>query len=73
MPAALAGVIVGLGVPDSELVVTTVALAVVVTLTVQATTKRWLARRLRLLDSAVLPPREPDVPPEAAPAGVSAP
>ena len=73
VPAALAGVIVGLGVPDSELVVTTVALAVVVTLTVQATTKRWLARRLRLLESAVLPPREPDVPPEAAPAGVSAP
>jgi cell volume regulation protein A len=73
VPAALAGVIVGLGVPNSELVVTTVALAVVVTLAVQATTKRWLARRLRLLESAVLPPREPDVPPEAAPAGVSAP
>src|SRR5262245_11293425 len=73
VPAALAGVIVGLGVPNSELVVTTVALAVVVTLTLQATTKRWLARRLGLLEAAVLPPREPDAPPEAAPAGVSAP
>ena len=73
VPAALAGVIVGLGVPNSELVVTTVALAVVVTLTVQATTKRWLARRLGLLESAVLPPTKPDVPPEAAPAGVSTP
>jgi hypothetical protein len=37
-------------VPDSELVVTAVALAIVVTLALQATTKRWLARRLHLLD-----------------------
>jgi cell volume regulation protein A len=46
--AALAGVMVGLGVPDSELIVTTVALAIVVTLGVQTTTKTWLGRRLRL-------------------------
>ncbi len=46
--AALAGIMVGLGVPDSELVVTTVALAVVVTLGVQSTTKMWLGRRLGL-------------------------
>jgi cell volume regulation protein A len=50
VPAALAGIIVGLHVPDAELVVTTVALAIVVTLAVQAPTKRWLARRLRLLE-----------------------
>jgi cell volume regulation protein A len=54
VPAALAGIIVGLGVPDSEFVVTTVALAIVVTLALQAPTKRWLARRLRLLEP--LPP-----------------
>jgi cell volume regulation protein A len=46
--AALAGVMVGLDVPNSELIVTTVALAIVVTLGVQTTTKMWLGRRLGL-------------------------
>jgi cell volume regulation protein A len=46
--AALAGVMVGLDVPDAELIVTTVALAIVVTLAVQSTTKTWLGRRLGL-------------------------
>ena len=46
--AALAGVMVGLGVADSELIVTTVALAIVVTMGVQTTTKPWLGRRLGL-------------------------
>jgi len=46
--AALAGVMVGLGVPESELIVTTVALAIVVTLGLQTTTKMWLGRRLGL-------------------------
>ncbi|MGH3136379.1 MAG: cation:proton antiporter [Gaiellaceae bacterium] len=46
--AALAGVMVGLDVPNSELIVTSVALAIVVTLGVQTTTKRWLGRRLGL-------------------------
>jgi cell volume regulation protein A len=51
VPAALAGLIVSLHVPDSELVVITVALAIIVTLSLQATTKPWLARRLRLLEA----------------------
>jgi len=46
--AALAGVMVGLDVPRSELIVTTVALAIVVTLGLQTTTKMWLGRRLGL-------------------------
>lgn len=50
LPAAIAGVLVGLGVPDAELVVVTVALALVVTVLLQATTKPWLARRLGLHD-----------------------
>jgi cell volume regulation protein A len=50
VPAAIAGIVVSMHVPDSELVVTAVALAIVVTLALQATTKRWLARRLDLLD-----------------------
>ena len=36
------GVMVGRGVADAELIVTTVALAIVVTLAVQTTTKVWL-------------------------------
>jgi hypothetical protein len=39
---------VGLDVPSSELIVTTVALAIVVTLGVQTTMKTWLGRRLGL-------------------------
>jgi len=50
--AALAGVMVGLGVEDAELIVTTVALAIVVTLAVQTTTKAWLGRRLALEEPA---------------------
>jgi cell volume regulation protein A len=46
--AALAGVMVGLGVEDANLIVTTVALAIVVTLALQTTTKAWLGRRLGL-------------------------
>jgi potassium/hydrogen antiporter len=64
VPAALAGIIVAMGIEDADLVVTTVALAVVVTLTLQATTKGWLARRLDLLEDAeyVGPPPPPVLP-----------
>jgi potassium/hydrogen antiporter len=55
VPAALAGIMVGLHVPDANLIVITVALAIIVTLSVQSTTKRWLARRLRLIDT-IIPP-----------------
>jgi cell volume regulation protein A len=46
--AALAGLMVARDIPDAELIVTTVALAIVVTLAVQTTTKTWLGRRLGL-------------------------
>jgi potassium/hydrogen antiporter len=52
VPAALAGIIVAMGIDHSDLVVTTVAVAVVATLAFQATTKRWLARRLNLLEDS---------------------
>jgi potassium/hydrogen antiporter len=55
LPAAIAGIAVSMHVPHSELIVTTVALAIVVTLSVQTTTKRWLAHRLRLLDAQAPP------------------
>ena len=50
LPAAIAGILVGMGVPDADLVTVTVALALVVTVLLQTTTKPWLARRLRLLE-----------------------
>jgi cell volume regulation protein A len=49
--AALAGLMVAHEVPHAELVVTTVAVAVVFTLTVQTTTKNWLGRRLGLAET----------------------
>ena len=61
VPAAVAGIVVSMGVEHSELVVTTVALAIVVTLAVQATTKRWLAHRLALVD---VPPDSLSEPPD---------
>jgi cell volume regulation protein A len=48
VPAAVAGILVAEGVPHGDELVTTVALAVVVTLLLQTTTKPWLARRLGL-------------------------
>ena len=50
VPAALAGIIVADGVEDADLVVVCVAMAIIVTLTLQASTKRWLARRLGLVE-----------------------
>jgi potassium/hydrogen antiporter len=50
VPAALAGLIVAEGVDDADLVVVCVAMAIIVTLTLQASTKGWLARRLGLAE-----------------------
>jgi cell volume regulation protein A len=50
VPAALAGVLIAEGVDYEDELLTVVALAVIVTLLVQTTTKPWLARRLGLAD-----------------------
>ena len=50
VPASIAGLLVAQGVPAEDELVTVVALAVIVTLVLQATTKGWLARRLGLLE-----------------------
>jgi cell volume regulation protein A len=52
VPAAVAGVLLAREVEGAELVAAMVALAVVVTLLVQATTAGVLARRLGLVDAA---------------------
>ena len=52
VPAALVGVLAGLGVPNVDLLAGVVALAIVATLLLQAAPAPWLARRLGLLDPA---------------------
>jgi cell volume regulation protein A len=70
VPAALVGVLAGLGVPHTEVYASVVALAIVLTLLLQALPAAWLARRLGLLDA----PRTLRVATrEAAPAGTTSP
>jgi len=52
VPAALVGVLAGLGVPGVDLLAAVVALTIVATLLLQAAPAPWLARRLGLLDAS---------------------
>jgi cell volume regulation protein A len=51
VPAALVGVLAGLGVKNADVLASVVAVAIVVTLALQAAPARWLAARLGLLDA----------------------
>ena len=51
VPAALVGVLAGLGVPKGDVFASVVALAIVLTLLLQALPARWLAGRLGLLEA----------------------
>ena len=64
MPAALVGVLAGLGVPNIDTYASVVALAIIMTLILQALPAGWLAERLGLLDgpSPVSPEPEPSPP-----------
>ena len=55
VPAALVGVLAGLGVPEGDVFASVVALAIVLTLLLQALPARWLAGRLGLLEGAEEP------------------
>jgi potassium/hydrogen antiporter len=48
---ALAGMLVGLKVPHSEIIASVTFLAILITILLQATTTRWLAQKLHLLES----------------------
>jgi potassium/hydrogen antiporter len=61
IPAALVGVLAGLGVPHIDVLASVVALAIVLTLLLQALPAPWLAKRLGLLG-----PRTKAVPTEPA-------
>jgi potassium/hydrogen antiporter len=49
IPGALAGILVGVGAPGADVIVAVTFMAVLITILVQATTTRWLARKLDLL------------------------
>jgi cell volume regulation protein A len=55
VPAALAGVVIAEGVRYESEIITVVALAVIITLVLQASTKRWLAERLGLSEPEPVP------------------
>ncbi|HEX5339735.1 MAG TPA: cation:proton antiporter [Gammaproteobacteria bacterium] len=49
IPGALAGLLVGSGAPSADIIATVTFVAILVTILVQATTTRWLATRLDLM------------------------
>jgi cell volume regulation protein A len=49
IPAALSGMLVGMKVPQADVIAAITFLAILATLLIQATTTRWLAGRLGLL------------------------
>jgi cell volume regulation protein A len=51
IPGALAGLMLGVGAPEAKLISSVTFLAILVTILVQATTTRWLAGRLQLLEA----------------------
>src|SRR6185436_14892767 len=49
IPAALAGLLVGMKAPGADMIASVTFIAVLMTILIQATTTRWLARKLDLL------------------------
>lgn len=52
IPGALAGMLVGMKVPYSEVIASVTFMAILLTILLQATTTEWLARKLGLLEEA---------------------
>ena len=49
IPGALAGMLLGIGAPGAKLIASVTFIAILMTILIQATSTRWLARRLELL------------------------
>ena len=49
IPAALAGLLVGMNAPGAQMIASVTFIAILMTILIQATTTKWLARRLGLL------------------------
>lgn len=52
IPGALAGMLVGMNVPHSDVIASVTFMAILLTILLQATTTEWLARKLDLLEKA---------------------
>ena len=52
IPAALAGLLLGMKAPGAETIASITFIAIVMTIVIQAPTTRWLARKLRLLEES---------------------
>ncbi len=50
MPAALAGMLVGMKAPHADVIASVTFMAILITIILQATTTRWLASKLKLLE-----------------------
>ena len=50
IPGALAGIIVGMGAPEAKMIASVTFIAILMTILIQATTTRWLANKLGLLE-----------------------
>ncbi len=50
IPAALAGLLVGMNAPGAPVIASVTFIAILMTILIQATTTKWLARRLGLLE-----------------------
>lgn len=51
IPGALAGMLVGLQVPHADVIASVTFLAILITIIVQATTTKWVAAKLDLLEN----------------------
>lgn len=51
IPAALAGLLVGMNAPNAQMIASVTFIAIMMTILIQATTTRWLAARLNLLEA----------------------
>jgi cell volume regulation protein A len=51
IPGALAGMLIGMKVPHSDVIASVTFMAILITILVQATTTEWLARKLDLLEA----------------------
>jgi cell volume regulation protein A len=52
IPAALAGLMLAMNAPGAQMIASVTFIAVLMTILIQAPTKRWLASRLKLLDNS---------------------
>jgi cell volume regulation protein A len=50
IPGALAGILLGMRLPGAEIIASITFLAILMTILLQATTTRWLAGKLELLE-----------------------